>query len=323
MADPNELLRRVVVGSALAAATVLSLAGEARAQTADATPTPPALDAAREEFQRGVALSQTQRWSEAVEAFRRSRALIDRPRSAFNMALALQHLGRMREARQALHQCLAMPETGADAGLQHDAEALLAAVRAAVGTLYLAVAPPVAEARVDGERQLGDGGTRTLDIDPGRHVVSLAAEGLSTQEFILQVAPGERVVRRVDLATRPARVRVMPSVGDATVSLDDDVVGRGRSVEWTGPPGTHRLRVEAPGYVPQRRPISVGPGESAQVLIELERERTLTRNPWFWTGLGVGVAAAVTVVALLVVSTTDAPDGGTTSQVFQAGRVAW
>jgi hypothetical protein len=224
----------------------------------------------------------------------------------------------MRDARQALHQCLALPETSADAGLRHDAETLLASVSAAVATLSVAVAPAAAELRVDGELQPGDGAVRTVDVDPGRHQVALSAEGLSAQEFVVEPAPGERIVRRVDLATRPVRLRVAASVAEATVSLDDDVIGRGRAVEWNGPPGAHRLRVEAAGYRTERRPLRMAPGESAQVVIDLERERTLARNPWLWVGVGAGVAAIATTVALLVISTAGPLDGGSTGQVFQA-----
>lgn len=326
MADPHQLLRRPPAPASLAALTACSLllaTPDAHAQTGEASPASVAITSARVEFERGVALAQSQRWSEAVEAFRRSRAQVDRPRSAFNMALALQRLGRMREARQALHQCLAFGETGSDAALRRDAESLLVAVGAAVATLYVAVAPGTAELRVDGERQVGDGAIRTLDVDPGRHQVSLSAEGLATQEFVIEPAPGERLVRRVDLATRPVRLRVSSSLADAAVSVDDDLIGRGRSVEWSGPPGAHRLRVEAPGYRTERRPLQLGPGETAQVVIELQRERTLARNPWLWVGVGAGVVAVATTIALLVISSPGPLDGGSTGQVFQAAGVQW
>lgn len=305
------------------AALALWLPALASAQPSpQATSTSPVdpLASARESFQQGVAFTQQQRWGEAVEAFRRSRAAADRPRTAFNLALALQHLGRMREARQVLHECLAMPATQADAALVRDAETLLAAVRGAVATVELQVAPEESTVRADGELRSGTGRERLVDLDPGRHSVNVSAEGMSAQDFSLTLAPGERVVRRVDLASRPTTIVIAPSVTDATVSVDGDVVGRGR-VEWTGPAGGHAIRVEAAGHVTARRSVSARPGQRVEVVIEVRRERSVWQSPALWATVGSAVVAGA-VLAVALIRVPEDPDTGTTGQLFEGIRAA-
>ncbi|MEZ4406883.1 MAG: PEGA domain-containing protein [Polyangiales bacterium] len=297
----------------------LALAQPAPAEHPTSTSSVDPLATAREAFQQGVAFTQQQRWGEAVEAFRRSRAAADRPRTVFNLALALQHLGRMREARQALHECLAMPATQSDASLVRDAETLLAAVRGAVATLELQVAPTESTVRADGELRTGSGRARLVDLDPGRHAVNVSAEGMNAQDFSLTLSPGERVVRRVDLASRPATVVIVPSVTDATVSVDGDVVGRGR-VEWTGPAGAHAVRVEAAGHVTSRRRVSANPGQRVELVVEVSRERTVWQSPALWATVGSAVVAGA-VLAVALIRVPEDPDSGTTGQLFEGIRV--
>ena len=52
------------------------------------------LEEARVLFERGLALTDEERWAEALEYFRRSRAISERPSGVYNAAVALYHLGR-------------------------------------------------------------------------------------------------------------------------------------------------------------------------------------------------------------------------------------
>lgn len=309
----------------LATPLLLALTGWCPALGAQTPPTrPAAADAvgqSREAFRRGVALAQQDRWTEALEEFRRSRALADRPRTAFNVALALQRLGRYREALGPLEECLRMPSAGAEADLVDDARNLLTQVGGSLATLTLAVAPGHAEVRINDELIPGAGTLRTLAIDPGRQILDVSAPGVTPQRLEVVTRSGDRVSRRVDLAVVPARLAVTVTPPDATVSLDDEPIGHGTTA-WQGSPGVHRLRVESPGYRSYRRPVSLSPGGEVRLDVALVR----VGSPWYaspilWTGVGLAVAGGV-LAAVLIERTAEA-DGGTTGRILQGYTVAW
>jgi hypothetical protein len=295
------------------------------AQTVIPAPVAAAADVerARAAFGRGVLLAQQDRWSEALDAFRESRRAADRPRTAFNVGLALQHLGRLRDARAALRECIAMPGVLAEADLAADANALEAEVSRSLARLRLVMEPANAEVRVNAEVMADDRGEplRNLALDPGSQEVEVSAPGLAPQRFTIAPHSGESLQRRVNLAVVPGRVAVNVEQHEATVSIDDEVVGHGSTV-WQGSPGAHRVRVEAEGYRPYRRPVTVVAGGDLRVEVSLATLRApWFQSPWLWGGVGLAVVGGV--VAALLIERTAAPDGGNTQQVFQGATVRW
>ncbi len=280
---------------------------------------PAVLAAAQAHFEQGLALARQQRWAEALAAFERSRATTDRPSTAFNAALALQHLGRVIEARRALEQCLAMPDAAADPELIRDATAVLATVRAAIATVTLSVAPERAELRVDGTPNSLLGPSRSLELDPGSHALNASAPGFVAQDLTLRLSPGDRESRSITLSPQPARLSIVAMPSGATVLIDGTLVGRGTAA-WEGPPRTLGVRISAAGHATTERSVVLEPGEHSHLAITLTREaRPLTANPWLWIGVGTGVAAVVTVVALLLIHPTADADGGTANRVLSGG----
>ena len=310
-------------------AVALSLALLSSSAPSSAQPAPPAVAArpdvelARVAFARGVLLAQQERWSQALEEFRQSRRYADRPRTAFNVGLALQHLERYREARAALRECIAMPAVLGDPELVSDAHALEAQVGRSLARLRLVVSPAAAEVRINAAT-IADGHDeplRELDIDPGRQEVEVSAPGVTPQRFTVALRPGEVLQRRVDLAVVPGRVAVTVDQRDATVSIDDEVVGHGDTV-WQGSPGAHRVRVEAEGFRAFRRPVTVRAGAELRVEVALAPARTpWFQSPWLWSAVGVAVAGGV--LAAVLVERSAAPDGGNTQQVFQGATARW
>ena len=284
---------------------------------------PSDVEIARLAFARGVLLAQQDRWSQALEEFRLSRRHSDRPRTAFNVSLALEHLERYREARAALRECISMPGVLAEADLVTDAQTLEAMVVRSLARLRLVVAPANAEVRVN-SRVILDGRdepVRELDIDPGQQEVEVAVAGVPTQRFVVSLRPGESLQRRVDLAVLPGRIAVTVDQRDAVVSIDDEVVGHGNTA-WQGSPGAHRVRVEAEGFRPFRRPVVVSVGGDLRVEVALAPSRTpWIQSPWLWSAVGLAVAGGVLAAVLIEHST--APDGGSTQQVFQGATVRW
>jgi len=317
------VLRPLRAAALLSSVALLSLGSSARAQTVTAAPSASEVELARAAFARGVLLAQQDRWSQALEEFRQSRRHADRPRTAFNEGLALQHLERYREARAALRECIAMPGVLAEADLVTDAHALEAQVGRSLARLRLVVAPPDAEVRVNSQ-VLPDGRgepLRELDIDPGRQEVEVSSNGLMTQRFTVALRPGESLQRRVDLAVVPGRVAVNVDRPEATVSIDDEVVGHGSTV-WQGSPGAHRVRVEAEGFRPYRRPVTVSAGGDLRVEVTLSTLRSpWYQSPWLWSAVGVAVVGAV--LAVVFIDRSAPLDGGSTQQVLQGATVRW
>jgi len=328
MADSHHLLsprhaRRV--GTWLCAASATLIPARAVAQPA-ATPAPTVTttDRARALFEAGVALAQQERWAEAAESFRQSRTALERPRTAFNLALALQHLGRLREANAVLDEALAMPPPPDDPTLTRDATSLRAAVRGALATLVLSLSPPTAAVtvRLDGEVRAGEGATRLLELDPGRHVVQMEGPEHEAQELEIAVTAADRVLRSVVLRPRAGHLRVRPNVATAMVSIDDTPIGRG-AVAWSGTPGSHRLRVEAAGYRPLRQPVALQAGQTVEVVANLDHVPT-GLSTGAWVGIGLGAAAVIAgVLAAVLIEVPGDPDTGTTGQLFQAATARW
>nr|MBK7065342.1 hypothetical protein [Deltaproteobacteria bacterium] len=157
--------RLLTVAVLYAGVIVLVVAAPGRAAWAQGVPVVTPEAQARADFDEGVRLARAQRWTDALMAFERSRARVDRPNTALNVALALRQLGRMIAARQVLRECLAMPQTAAEPDLGRDAALLLGLVVDAIATVSLAVDPPDATVRVDGESALDP---RAVELDPGR-----------------------------------------------------------------------------------------------------------------------------------------------------------
>src|SRR5262245_12309570 len=56
---------------------------------------------ARALFEQGLAASDAQRWLEAASLFQRSRELVERPSTLFNLVVVLHRLGRYRDGLEA------------------------------------------------------------------------------------------------------------------------------------------------------------------------------------------------------------------------------
>lgn len=317
------MLRPLRVVALLAPIALLSLGASAHAQTAASPAASADVELARVAFARGVLLAQQERWSQALEEFRQSRRHADRPRTAFNVGLALQHLERYREARAALRECIAMPSVLAEPDLVTDAHALEAQVGRSLARLRLVLAPADAEVRVNSQVIAEGRGEplRELDIDPGRQEVEVSASGVTPQRFTVALRSGESLQRRVDLTVVPGRVAVSVEQPEASVSIDDEVVGHGSTV-WQGSPGAHRVRVEADGYRPFRRPVTVTAGGDLRVEVALSPLRSpWYQSPWLWSAVAVAVAGGV--LAAVFIHDTQGPDGGSTQQVLQGATVRW
>lgn len=293
--------------SAALLAIALLLAGRAEAQSAEA----------RAHFDAGREHARAERWTEALEEFRASDALLSRAVTQFNVASALMRLGRAREALAECDRITA--RTDVDDGLLRDVASLRAAAQASLRTLVLEVSPAEATVEIDGEERPGSGAHRELLLDPGSHVLVARAAGHG--EARLTLAPDQSEAA-LTLSVLPAVLVVEATESDAEIWLDGVPRGLGR-LEETASVGTHRVHVERDGRVPFDTEVAIGPGERVVVPAELALPPPpaavpLVEDPIFWSVLGGGAAIAIGVAIGVGVAVGAAPQpyGGTSGVVI-------
>jgi len=314
----------VIVLATLFAATPLGSSAHAQ----DATPGDDASAAAeaRSLFEQGLERADHEQWGEALEYFRRSRALLERPSTVFNLGNALYRLGRYREAIHAFEDFARIADP-ADADSRRSATDLLAACRGSLGTLVLRITPGSAYVRIDGQLVEGAGELRELEVDPGEHVVSMSAPGRRESTMRLALLPGTRLERVIGLAVStdvtglpggPARITVTSNVSNAVITLDHHEVGRGTAVEEVEP-GSHAIEVAAPDHETFRRTVLVRRGASLEIAAALERSGGggIFASPAFWivTSIVIAGAATGTVLALTLGGEED-PNRGSSGVVL-------
>ena len=137
------------------------------------------------------------RWADAAGLFERSYALVPRPATLRNLALADRARGRYARAIGELERFLATASPSAT--VRRDAEQLLSEMRSRVATLVIDTDPPAAHVSVDGVATPSD---VPVTLDPGEHRVLAMGEGNSQAARGLSLDAGER--RRLHLDLRPA-----------------------------------------------------------------------------------------------------------------------
>jgi tetratricopeptide (TPR) repeat protein len=193
----------------LLGALLLLPASAARAQEETPPPDPPvdpsaeAPDPRQQEaqslFRRGVELGAEDRWSEALEHFRRSREIAPRPNTTFNIGYALFRLERFSQAIAAFDEYLEVT-VGETSERRDEATRMRAEAVASLAEIRLDVSPDDARVLVDGEPGAqSTGSPRLLPVDPGRHVVIASRDGFEEATFSISLLPGERATRSLEL----------------------------------------------------------------------------------------------------------------------------
>jgi tetratricopeptide (TPR) repeat protein len=273
---------------------------------------------ARALFEEGRAHAEAERWVEALDAFRRSRAVSERPTTIFNIATTLIRLGRAQEALATITELERVADPRQHARILTDAAEIRRQAEASLRHVTLRVSPPTATVEVDGEIAAGDGAERTMVLDPGAHAIVVSADGHGTERFSLE--PGTDT-REVTLGQLDGTLRIVPSVESAAVSIDGALRGTG-TLELALPPAAYTVGITADGYHPFERTVELAAGASLTVDAALELippDPAITESPLFWGLLGGGAAILIGVGIGLGVAfgtTTEAPYGGTSNTVI-------
>jgi hypothetical protein len=285
---------RLAAVSLATLAVALHPVREARAQRAPS--------AARDAFERGVSALEAQRYVDALASFEESYRLRPSPIALYNIAVSLRGLGRIRDATATFERYLAAPERGLDRGRLQSIRAEIDELRRQVVTLRLTAQPRDATLLVDG-RPLQpsqapgpavEPGSVSAELDPGRHVIEVSAEGYRTSRREVELRSGATVVLDVTLESLGlGRLVVTPSVPDALVRVDGRVWGVG-PVDRLIAPGEHEVEVRAPRCDPFRRSVRITGESAVRIDARLASEGSATRA---WLVPTIASAGAVTVAA--------------------------
>lgn len=181
---------------------------------------------ARRLFEEGLALAESQRWAEALAAFRHSAELVPRASTSFNIANALYRLDRPADALAELDRYRGMPEVQHDYVALRREAALRALVEDAVAEVRLAITPSAAEVSVDGRLSTATGFERRLHLNPGTHSIRIAHDGYIDALRALHVERGSREAFTIALRPEPPRfsgsLAVLPPTSSASDAAADD-----------------------------------------------------------------------------------------------------
>jgi len=210
----------------LALSTICGPAWVPALSTAAAQDDAIAAQRARGLFQHGVALAKSERWAEALAAFRRSAELVPRASTSYNIANALYRLDRPVDALAELDRYEEMPEVRAGGEAWERGAALRELLDGAVAEIRLAITPASAKVSVDGRLSAATGLERTLRLNPGTHSIHITHEDYASALREVQVARGSRQAYTIALqphtpAASPALAITPTGVSTAEAPQDD------------------------------------------------------------------------------------------------------
>jgi hypothetical protein len=268
--------------------------------TADAAPaiSDSPRDRARVPFYEGIALVQSQQWSEALDRFNTAYSIFPSKILEFNIGYCQRALGQYTRALQQFRVFLTGELEGAALSRREEAQGYVTELESRVARLTLRL--PVELRSANGPELVLDGhpvaaaGRETIEqvVDPGPHTIQARVDG--SRPFLLDrtLRPGESAQINVVLEALPAHLLVASNVSGARVLLDGEPAGT-TPLEASPPPGRHRVEVIAPGRITFRATLSLTAGATSRVSAELPLEPVaLTRRWWFWTAIGVAVTGA-------------------------------
>lgn len=272
--------------SAACASTALLESHTAHAQTA---PHQDHAAEARTLFEQGVAHADGGRYAEAITAFERSYALRESPVVLHNLAMAYRGVGRLLEAITTFERFFQNPGSRITPERLAELRREFDALRAEVPELNFAVTPAGARVSVDGREV-----TARLDhfqVDPGEHAIEVSLDDYVTQRSTVRAERSVHSPVAIQLVQSPAdaQLLIQSNVSSAVISLDGRVVGQ-QQVSTHAEPGTHDVAVNAAGYRPVSRRVTVGRHGTVRVEMVLQRNESRL-------GLVVGISVGGAVAA--------------------------
>lgn len=256
---------------------------------------------ARRHFQTGGQHYQAGRFAAAIEEFRLAYNLYASPTILFNMAQAYRSDGQLVNAVATFRRYLE-DATGQLTDTQRaEVEAVIQEIESSRAVLSFEVEPAGVTVTLDG-RELGTTPLpRGVEVMPGEHNITLRLTDHDPHDERITVGAHERRLYQYLLRPieRNARISITTVPSNASIRFDGQEVNRGSYSDRIRP-GEHEVRVEAEGYLPETRRITVGVLRSDAIQITLQpRPRSILTRWWFWTAIGGAVALGVTLGIVL------------------------
>jgi hypothetical protein len=192
-------------------------------------------------------------------------------------------------------------------------EAAIAASKSLITNLSVTTNEADATVRVDGVVVGTTPLAAATPVDLGRHTVIVMKQGFQTFEQTIETPGGNPTSITIALAPAPRSAHlVLTSAAEATVVVDDKVVGRGR-FDGDLAAGAHVVQVNARGKSGYRAPIDLRDGETRMLEVTLKDEAGPGIWPWIAGGTALAIGAAVSGYFLL--KNQPAPAAGPPSQL--------
>jgi hypothetical protein len=259
---------------------------------------------AKEAYDSAKILLNNHDFAGAYTKFSRAYELSKDPRLLFDMAVCARDL-RWYARMQGLLLRYEREEDADLTGAQRAAvDEALATIREFVGAVRVTVDQDGASISVDGEPQGESPLAAPIDLDLGRHKISVFKGGFEPFEGAVEIGGGNETLVSVLLVQRReiAHLAIVAEPG-STVIIDRAQVGRA-TFEGTVSAGPHEVEVTAAGHKAYDVRVDLRPGEtrSMQVMLPLESKPVVL---WPWITGGVVVIAGAAVGAYLLLQTHD------------------
>ncbi len=229
--------------------------------------------AAKLEYEAGLTLVAANDFGGAFTKFKVAYEKSSDPRLLWNMAATQKMLHRYAAAQDLLRRYVTEAGGVLTVNERLEAEQLVRAFDAFTATLRLTAQPPGAVLVVDGHVVAKVPTRNPIVLDLGSHHLRVSKDGFVPYESDVSIEAHEELAADIHLASKteqwpacarstaswaPAGQLVVVARSIATISLDEEPVGRGRA-DCTVLAGSHTVSVGAPGYSTYRKEIVIAP----------------------------------------------------------------
>jgi hypothetical protein len=195
---------RVLGGVPLGLALVLLSGANARAEPKGSEAK--AVESARTQFYRALALQDQGRWAEALALLEKVAETRESAQVRFNIAFNQEHLGRLALAARGYERAIALAEQSRSENVIRAANERLARLAGQIARLLLRPAGEEVSVSVDGVALAPSDFGRAIPMEVGDHTVRAEAEGHKPYRLSVNLPGGE---------TREIRIELEPSGDDA------------------------------------------------------------------------------------------------------------
>jgi len=249
----------------------------AAAPAAPAPPEPKKVDAATkteaaQRFDRAIRLFDGGDNAGALAEFKRTYEILPNPVVLYNIGLVYAAMGRPVDAVDALEPAIA--SNSLSKTQLERAKATLSDQKARVGRLMVTTLPEGARVEIDNVEVAKTPLTGPIRVSEGNHIVGAVAEGYAPARKEVVIAGNADASVALELVQTQgkqlANLTVRSRTAAAEVLVDGQPVGKTPlATSVTLVAGHHVVELRRPGYVTERREVTVGQGATGDLTVDL------------------------------------------------------